>query len=180
MTTSIEETNKAIETETNRIISATLQKHGITLDQLKQQCPGAVEDAQRVAKDGVEKAQALEANPVYAQLEAEREAHRLTQMALEASRQIRPNNTNVASPTLDPTIVRAKLGEREYWALTDDGRLAAIGVAPGTVTRVDHENIKALFGKHTSSAFASNYQKQSPTDYKRLRAIATVLDLKGK
>jgi hypothetical protein len=58
--------------------------------------------------------------------------------------------------------------------------LAGIGVAPGSVTPVDHENIKALFGKNTVSAFASNYQKQNPTDYKRLRAIATVLDLKGK
>jgi hypothetical protein len=94
-TTSTAVTDDAIDAETNRIIAATCVKHGIQPSDLP---PGAADDARRAAKEMLQADAAQKANPLYTQLQAEREAHRLTQMTLEAVKQTRVGVANDVKP----------------------------------------------------------------------------------
>jgi hypothetical protein len=149
----------------------------MTFEQVPQE---AKDDAYRYAKAALEEKQAEAANPVYAQLQAEREAHRLTQMQLEAVKQTRVNVANDTRPALDPAIIRARMGERDWFALTDSGRLQSIGVDPASVTGVEKQQIKELFGRGCDSHYANDFFKQNAGRYRLLKNIAVVLNLQGK
>lgn len=172
-----ETTERDIENETNRLLAAACQKAGLHPSQLPVE---AVEDARNAARNKVEREQALAANPVYAQLEAERAAHKITQMQLEAVKQTRVNVGNDTRPALDPAIIRARMGENDWHALTDNGRLQSIGVDPATVTGVERQQIKELFGRGCDSHYANDFFKQNAGRYRLLKNIAVVLNLQGK
>jgi hypothetical protein len=59
----------------DNLIRASAAKNGMTFEQVPEE---AKRDAYNYAKAALEEKQAEAANPVYAQLQAEREAHRLT------------------------------------------------------------------------------------------------------
>jgi hypothetical protein len=172
-------TNAAIDAETNRLINSTLQKHGLTLEQLNQQCPGAAEDARRTAREFVEREQEIAANPVYQQLQAEREAHKLTKMQLEAMKQTRVAVGNDVQPVADVAVVRARLGERDWYALTDNGRLQSCGIDPNKVTPLVREECKKLFGRGADSHYANDFYKSNAGQYRNLKNIAIVLGIQG-
>jgi len=167
----------AIKQAADQLIRVAAEKNGMTIEQVPQE---AREDAYRFAKAAYEEDQALKSNPVYAQLQAEREAHRLTKMTLEAVKQTRPTVGSNAQPSANVEVVRAQMGERDWHALTDNGRLQACGINPATVTQVEIQESKRLFGKGIDSAYSSNFFKQDSGRYRHLKSIAIVLGLQGK
>src|SRR5579859_6268256 len=77
----------AIKTAADTLIRAAAAKNGWTYEQVPIE---ARTDALNYARNSYIEEQARKANPVYAQLQAEREAHKLTQMQLDSLRQTRP------------------------------------------------------------------------------------------
>jgi hypothetical protein len=167
----------AIKVAADNLIRAAAVKNGMTLEQVPQE---AKEDAYRFAKAAYEEDQARAANPVYAQLQAEREAHRLTQMQLQAVKQTRVTVGNNVQPVANVAVVRAQMGERDWYALTDNGRLQACGINPATVTTVEIQECKRLFGRGIDSAYSSNFFKQDAGRYRTLKNIAIVLGIQGQ
>ena len=170
-------TEAAIDNETNRIIAATCAKHGIRPSDLP---PGAADDARRAAKDMLEADATTKANPLYAQLEAEREAHRLTQATLAAVKQTRIAPNNDVKPVADVARVRGLMGDRDWYALTDNGRLQSCGINPAEVTAVERQQCKELFGRGCDSHYANDFFKQNAARYRHLKNIAIILGLQGK
>ena len=139
----------------------------------------AREDAYRYARATLEEEQALKANPVYAQLQAEREAHRLTQMQLAAVSQTRISVGNNVKSGPNPDIVRAQLGEQNWQTLTDNGRLQACGIDPAKVTPLEIQECQKVFGRKMDSHYSSNLSKQDWARYQHLKRIAIVLGIQG-
>jgi hypothetical protein len=168
----------AIKIAADNLIRAAAVKNGMTLEQVPQE---AREDAYRFAKAAYEEDQALKSNPVYASLQAEREAHKLTRLQLEAVKQTRPTlGTNAQPSSLNPEVVRAQMGEGEWRALTDNGRLQACGINPTTVTPVEIQECKKIFGRGMDSHYSSNAFKQDSARYRHLKNIAIVLGIQGQ
>jgi hypothetical protein len=170
-------TNAAIDAETSRIIAASCARHNIQPSQLP---PGAADDARRAAREFVELQQDMEANPVYKMLEAERAAHKLTQMQLNAAKQVRPTMGSNTPPVANVEITRARMGEREWFALTNDGRLQSCGIDPATVTPLVREECAKLFGRKMDSAYSSNFFKQDGGRYHFLKNVAIILGIQGQ
>jgi hypothetical protein len=170
-------TDADVDRETNRLIAAACAKHNITVSELP---PGTVESARQNARDMLETEAALKSNPLYGQLQAEREAHKLTRMELGAVKQTRIAPNNDVKPVADVARVRGLMGERDWHALTDGGRLAACGIPPATVTPIEIQEAKNLFGRGVDSHYASNFFKQDAGRYRHLKNIAIVLGLQGK
>ena len=154
-------------------IQAYLAKHNVTRDQLR---PEAITEAYAYARTQLEEKRDREGDAVYIALQAERERNRTMQLQLDALKQSRSNtNNNHQAPTgVDPNIVRAKMGERDWFALTDSQRLVACGVDPMKITAVDKENIRECFGGGNPH-FASNLMKENPSEYRRLKNVSIVL-----
>jgi hypothetical protein len=168
----------AIRQAADQIIRTSAAKHGMTFEQVPQD---AKDDAYRYAAAAYAEDQAQKVNPVYAQLQAEREAHRITQMTLDAVKQTRPAvGTNGSPSSLNPDIVRAQMGEGEWRALTDNGRLQVCGINPATVTQVEILEAKKVFGRGTDTHYAANLAKQDWTRYKHLKNLAIVLGIQGQ
>ena len=72
------------------------------------------------------------------------------------------------------------MGERDWFALTDNGRLQACGIAPNSVTEVEIQEAKKLFSSGSDSSYASNAFKQDAGRYRLLKNIAVILGLQGK
>lgn len=167
----------SIQDAANQLIRAAAHKSGMSFEEVPQQ---AKDDAYAYAKASIEAEQALKSNPLYTQLQAEREAHKLTQMQLEASRQTRIAPNNDVKPVADVARVRGLMGETSWFALTDNGRLAACGIPPATVTPLEIEECKKLFGRGCDSHYASNAFKQDAGLYRHRKNIAIILGIQGK
>jgi len=167
----------AIKIAADQLIRQAAQKSGIRLEDVPAE---AREDAYRYAKAAYEEDQALKANPVYAQLEAERAAHKLTQAQLAAVKQTRVTVGNNVQPAANVEVVRARMGERDWYALTDNGRLQACGINPATVTPVEIQECKRLFGRGVDSAYSCNFFKQDAGRYRTLKNIAIILGIQGQ
>jgi hypothetical protein len=169
---------KAIDSEANRIISATLQKHNMTLDQLNQQCPGAVEDARNTAKQMIERDTARKENPMYAELEQEREKSRLLQAQVNALKTSRTNTANDRRPAITAEQARAQVGELEWnHRMTDAQRLQVLGVEPSTVDAATRQQIMAVFGPKSDHRRASDLMKADAFRYRQLKEIGRALRL---
>lgn len=166
----------AIRAEANRLIADAAQKGGYTVDQIPQQ---ARNDAYSYARNAYVEERAKKANPLYAQLEAEREAHKRTKLELSAARETRIAPHNDVKPVADVARVRGLMGERDWHALTDAGRLASCGIPPATVTPVEIQEAKSLFGRGADSHFANDYFKRDAGRYRHLKNIAIILNLQG-
>ena len=176
-TTTPEANEAAIKTAADNLIRQAAAKNGLTFEQVPQE---AKDDAYRFAKAAFDEDQAIKSNPVYAQLQAEREAHKLTQMELQAVRQSRAPVGNDTHPAIDPHVKRMQMGENQWHALTDNGRLGSCGIDPATVTDVERLEAKKLFGRQMDSHYSSNFFKQSPGRYRHLKAIAIILGIQGQ
>ena len=170
-------TDADVDRETNRLIAAPCAKHNIHVSELP---PGTVESTRQSAREMLEADAAQKANPVYQQLIAEREAHKLTQMQLQAVSQTRIAPNNDVKPVADVARVRGLMGESSWHALTDNGRLAACGIPPATVTPLEIQEAKNLFGTGSDSHYANNAFKQDAGRYRLLKNIAIILGLQGK
>jgi len=167
-----------IHTAADAMIRTAAQRANMTFEDVPQY---AKEDAFRTAKAAFEEQKAQESNPLWKELQAEREAHALTQKTLAATQQVRPQPVNGSRDTgPDPLVVRAQMGEGNWRALTDDGRLQACGVNPTTVTQADLTEAKRVFGRGTDTHFASNLAKADFARYKHLKRIAVVLNIQGQ
>ena len=164
----------AIKQAADQLIREAAAKHGMTFEQVPEE---AKQDAYNFAKASVEAQQAEAANPVYAQLQAEREAHRLTQLQLDAVKQTRVSVGNNVPSGPNPEIVRAQLGEGNWRALTDNGRLQACGINPATVTTLDLQEAQRVFGRKMDSHYSANLSKQDWTRYKHLKNIAIIMSI---
>ena len=167
----------AIKAAANQIIADAARKGGYTVDQIPQE---AKDDAYRYAKAKYIEDESLKSNPMYAQLQAEREAHRLTQMRLNVVSQTRSNTSSNVKSGPDPNVVRAQLGEGQWRALTDNGRLQVCGINPATVTPLDVQEAKKAFGRGPDTHFASNLSKQDWGRYQYLKRLAIVSNIQGQ
>jgi hypothetical protein len=168
-----------VQTAANKLIAAAAVKAGYTFDQVPEE---ARQDAYRYAAAAIAEQEALKANPLYLPLEAEREQHRLTKLELSAVKQTRigvPNNDAKPS-SLEPQVVRQRMGEKDWWLLTQNGRLAACNIPPASVTEVDVQEAKRIFGRGAVSSYSNNAFKTDPVRYRHLKNLAVVLDLQGK
>jgi hypothetical protein len=167
----------AIQTTTNDLIRKAAAKSGMRFEDVPVE---AREDALRYTKAAFAEEQAVKANPLYAQLQAEREAHRLTKMQMDAVKQTRIGAPSNAKGGPDPNVVRAQLGENNWRALTDNGRLQACGINPATVSPVEILEAKKVFGRGMDSHYSSNLSKQDWGRYQHLKRIAVVLNIQGQ
>ena len=168
----------AIKQAADALIRQAAAKNGMTVEQVPEQ---AKQDAYNYARNAYVEEQALKSNPLWAQLEAERAAHAQTKKTLEATQQVRPQPVNGSRDTgPDPVVVRAQMGEGNWRALTDNGRLQACNLDPNSVTQVDLTEAKRCFGRGTDTHYASNLSKQDWGRYKRLKRIAIVLGIQGQ
>jgi hypothetical protein len=175
-TPSISETDEvAIRAAANQIIAAAAQKGGYSVSEIPEE---AKLDALNYARNAYAEEQAQKSNPVYAQLQAEREAHRLTQLQLQAVSQTRIAPNNDVKPVADVSRVRGLMGERDWHSLTDSGRLAACGISQ--VTAVERQQCKELFGRGCDSHRASDFFKSDAGEYRRLKNIAIVMGWQGQ
>ena len=169
------EIDAAIDRETTRIINATCEKHQIHPSQLP---PGAVEDAKRAGRDMILRDEARKANPLYSELEQEREKGRLLEMQLEAVKQSRVNVGNDRRPAVTVDVARAKLGELEWvHRMTDAQRLQAIGVNPVEVTAETRQTILEIFGPKSDHHRASDLMKADSLRYRTLKEIGRALKI---
>ena len=166
----------AIKIAADNMIRQAAAKNNMTFEQVPEQ---AKQDAYAYAKASIEADQALKANPLYTQLQAEREAHKLTQAQLEAVKQTRIAPNNDVKPVADVSRVRGLMGENSWMALTDNGRLAACGIPPASVTSVELTEAKKIFGRGCDSHYSSNAFKQDAGRYRHLKNIAIILGLQG-
>ena len=165
----------AIDAETTRIITATCEKHQIHPSQLP---AGAADDARRAARDMILRDEARKANPLYTELEQEREKGRLLQMQLDAVKQSRVNAGNDRQPAVSVDVARAKLGELEWsHRMTDAQRLQAIGVNPAEVTPETRQTIMEIFGPHSDHHRASDLMKADAFRYRTLKNIGRCLKM---
>jgi hypothetical protein len=72
------------------------------------------------------------------------------------------------------------MGEGDWRALTDDGRLRSCGIDPRNVTQLDLQEAKKVFGRGMDSHYSSNLSKQDWARYKHLKNIAIVLGIQGQ
>lgn len=169
------EINAAIDAETTRIINATCEKHQIHPSQLPE---GAADDARRAARDMILREEARKANPLYSELEQEREKGRLLQLQLDAVKQSRVNVGNDRRPAVTVAVARAKLGELEWvHRMTDAQRLQAIGVNPVEVTAETKQTILEIFGPHSDHRRASDLMKADSFRYRTLKEIGRALKM---
>jgi hypothetical protein len=92
-----------IKTAADALIRQAAAKGGITVDQVPE---AAQRDAFRFAKSAFEEKKAQESNPLWKELQAEREAHALTRKTLEATQQVRPNVVSNSKDDLpNPEVV---------------------------------------------------------------------------
>jgi hypothetical protein len=89
-----------------------------------------------------------------------------------------PQNAGRSGP--DPVVVRAQLGEGNWRALTDNGRLQACGINPVEVTPLDLQEAQKVFGRKMDSHYSSNLAKQDWTRYQHLKKIAVILNIQGQ
>lgn len=168
----------AVKAAAENLVRSAALKSGKTFEEIPIE---ARTDAINYARTSYIEEKALKQNPLWPQLESERAAHALTKKTLEASQQVRPSPVSGSRDTgPDPDVVRARMGETNWWGLTDNGRLQVCGVNPDTLTQVDLTEAKRCFGKSTDTHYASNLAKQDWGRYKHLKRIANVLDLLGK
>lgn len=167
----------AIQTTTNELIRKAASKNGMRFEDVPVE---AREDALRYATNAFREEQAVKANPLYAQLQAEREAHKLTQAQLQAVKQTRVTAANNVTPVADVARVRGLMGERDWHALTDNGRLQSCGIDPASVTAVERQQCKELFGRGCDSHHANDTFKADAGRYRHLKNIAIILNLQGK
>lgn len=167
----------AIRAAATQIIAKAALKGGYTIDQIPQE---AKDDALNFARNAYAEDQAQKANPLYAQLQAEREAHRLTKMQMDAIKQTRVSVGNDVRPGLNPEVVSAQMGELDWRALTDNGRLQSCGIDPSKVTDVERLEAKKLFGRGMDSHYSSNFFKQDAGRYRHLKNIAIILGIQGQ
>ena len=183
----IENTTSPAVTEADEVVimqaAATLirqaaVKGGVSVDQVSEE---AKRDAYNYAKASYEEQKAQESNPLWKELQAEREAHALTRKTLEATQQVRPNVVSGAKDNLpDPNVIRARMGEGAWRALTNDGRLITCGLDPASITAADVAESKRVFGKHPDTNHAVDLAKRDFARYKRLKNIAIVAGYQGQ
>lgn len=167
-----------IKTAADGMIRTAAQRANMTFEDVPQY---AKDDALRTAKAAFEEQKAQESNPLWKELQAEREAHALTRKTLEATQQVRPKPVNGSRDTgPDPVVVRAQMGEGNWRALTDNGRLQACNVDPSSVTQADLTEAKRVFGRGTDTHYASDLAKRDFARYKHLKRIAVVLNIQGQ
>lgn len=170
---SAEETERAINAATDKIIASTCAKHGLTPSQLSSE---AINDAKRTAVHMVARDQARAANPMYGELEAERQKNHLLEMQLAAIKQGRVNVANDKQPPVTVAVARARLGEKAWCIdLTDAGRLQAIGIDPSTVNAGTKQEILDLFGPKSDSARSNDAFKSNPGRYRQLRGVGRAM-----
>ena len=169
------EATAAIEKATARIIAQTCEKHQIHPSQLPQ---GAVDDARRTARDAYQREEARKANPMYMELEQEREKSRLLTMQLEAVKESRVNVGNDRHPAVTVDVARAKLGPLDWsHRMTDAQRLQAIGVNPVEVTAETKQTILDIFGPKSDHRRASDLMKSDSFRYRTLKEIGRALNM---
>src|SRR5260370_35487355 len=86
-----------IKTAADPMIRTAAQRANMTFEDVPQY---AKDDAYRTAKSAFEEKKAQESNPLWKELQAEREAHALTKRNLEASQQVRPQPISNAKSNL--------------------------------------------------------------------------------
>jgi hypothetical protein len=168
----------SIRSEATKIIAAAAVKGGYSADQIPTE---ARQDALNFARRNFIEQKALKSNPLWETLEAERAAHQQTRKELEAFAQVRPqpvSNTRDNGP--DPNVVRARMGEGNWRALTDAGRLKACGVDPASVTEGEIIQARRIFGRGADTHAAVDLSKADFGRYKHLKRIAVVMGLPGQ
>ena len=178
-TTTISATDEvAIQAAANQIIVATAAKKGLRFEDVPIE---ARQDALNYARNAFEEKKAQESNPLWKELQAEREAHALTRKTLEVTQQVRPNVVSNSKDNLpDPNVIRARMQEGPWRALTNDGRLIACGLDPASITAADIAEAKRVFGKNPDTAHAVDLSKRDFARYKRLKNLAIVSGYQGQ
>src|ERR1035438_433841 len=167
-TLAIEES--AIKIKADNMLREAAIKNGTTFADISEETKQA---AYSYVKASMEAEQAEKANPLFAQLTAEREARRQAEATLAAVTQSRTNlNTSAVRTGPDPNIIRRQLGETTWYGLTDFGRLQACGINPSTVTALDIQEAKKGFARGADTHFASNLSKQDWGRYKYLKNLS--------
>jgi hypothetical protein len=168
-------TDAAIEAEANRIIAATCAKHGLDPSELP---PGATEDARRAAKETIEREAAKKANPIYAELEQEREKTRLLQAQVNALKSSHSNAASDRRPAITADAARAQVGEMAWnHQMTDAQRLQVIGVDPATVDAATRQEIMDVFGPKSDPHRASDLKRSNSFRYRQLKEVGRALRL---
>ncbi|HEX4320707.1 MAG TPA: hypothetical protein VHZ52_07385 [Acidobacteriaceae bacterium] len=104
------------------------------------------------------------------ELRAEREKLRIVEMQVAALKISHPIQNN-AQPAISVDVARGRLGLDAWKALTDAGRLQAIGVDPNTVTDATKAEVMELFGPKSDSAKAHDAFKSNAGRYRHLKNI---------
>jgi hypothetical protein len=162
----------------------TASRHNATRDQLRQE---VIDAAYREASEKVVHERELAEDPGYQALLQERQKVRQLEVQLEALKQVQPvrnesgNAGHARSSKLpDSEMVRARMGEASWWSLTQEGRLLACGIAPDEITAAVREQASEVFGRKANSQRANDLYRSQPDKYRRLKTIASVLNLSGK
>ncbi len=166
-------TEAAVNAATDNLIQAACSKHGITLAQLP---PEAIEDARRTAREMVESNQRNQQNEffhLYQQQKAETEALKAQLGAVRENRTAKADTRTVDSMEQ----VRDRMGRATWFQLPESGKLTALGLDPSTV---DKTQLRALFGRHTDTSLAVDFQKTNPYRYRQLKQAALALNITGK
>ena len=165
-------------------ISQTCQRHQVKRNQLTDE---AIADAYKTARARVQHEKELSEDKNYQALQLERERSRQLELQVEALKMSRPvanesgNAGHARSSRLpDSELVRSKLGPAAWNSLTIDARLMACGVQPSEVTAAAKEEIAEVFGRNANSKRAADLHVSNPSKYRKLKTIASVLDLAGK
>jgi hypothetical protein len=166
-------TESAVNEAAEKFIIATCQKHGLTRDQLPAE---AVEDARRIAREGLESNQRNQNNEfyhLYTAQKAENEALKAQLGAVRENREARSDKRTV--DTMEQ--VRDRMGRATWFQLTEAQKLSALGLDPSTV---DKNQLRTLFGAKSDGSYAVDFQKTNPYRYKQLREAALALNITGK
>lgn len=171
-------TESDINAAAEKMIAVNCQRHNVSRENFPSD---GVEEAKRLARQELEADFALRSNPLYERLKASEEAARQARLERDAALQVRPSTGgNSTGGTKDPHVVRAQLGEANYRALTDNGRLMSCGVDPSKVGPVELQDAKKIFGRGADTHFASNMMKQDAARYHYLKTIAVVMNIQGQ
>ena len=168
-------TETAVNQAAESMILANCRKHEISREDFP---ADRVEEARQIVRREMEAEAELKSNPLYARVQAAEEAARLAKMELAAVKQTRIAPNNDVKPVADVARVRGLMGERDWHALTDSGRLAACGISQ--VSAVERQQCKELFGRGCDSHHANDFFKSNAGEYRRLKNIAIVLGIQGQ
>jgi hypothetical protein len=164
---------EAVTREAEKFIQAAILKHGISRESLPQD---AVDDARRVAREGLESNQRNQSNEYFHLYEAQKAELAALRNQLGSVRDNRVAASDMRSVDRMETV-RARLGELAWAQLTMNGRLQAQGIDPQSA---DPQLLRRLFGRDTETGFAVDYEKSNPFKYKQLREAAKTLNITGK